>query len=272
MPLIEGKSGEVVSIGRLQIEYINKQSQLFEVDSEPVVSDDYDIAVYIETLRDEKGNKILEKEKINAILYKISKLAQTLEIRMNFYYDGGARLIPQKFDWSFEDISIVKKKLYESIDTNNHENFEKIILNNPELMNKESYGINQESLLHYCAERNNLESLKILIEIFKENVNKKGHENETPLVRAANRGNLDICKYLHENGAFINGSLNGTTSPLLEACAMGHLKVAKFLVDKGADINRAHKRLNQTPLDVAHFLNQKEIVSYLQELKAKRLT
>lgn len=60
-------------------------------------------------------------------------------------------------------------------------------------------------------------------------------------------------------------------TPLSWACLKGHKNVVQFLVDKGAVIDHTDKN-GRTPLDLAAFYGDAEIVSHAQiRLNAERL-
>ena len=64
-------------------------------------------------------------------------------------------------------------------------------------------------------------------------------DDSSPLSHAAANGNLEVVKYLLENGVDVNikdGDVDGTT-PVFHAASMGYLEVVKTLVDAGAHFN-----------------------------------
>ena len=65
--------------------------------------------------------------------------------------------------------------------------------------------------------------------------------NETPLIRAASYGYLDIVVYLCEEGANIDAQYDAGNTPLIVACWHGHLDVVKFLVNRGANVQVKNK-------------------------------
>ena len=70
-----------------------------------------------------------------------------------------------------------------------------------------------------------------------------------PMVRSCYKGELEVCKWLYENGAaeYITKANNGGITPMLWACAEGHLPIEVGAV---RDITRGDKR-GVTPMWIA---------------------
>jgi ankyrin repeat protein len=73
----------------------------------------------------------------------------------------------------------------------------------------------------------------------KANLNYLTDGDPTPLMRAAQKGDLAQAKLLVENGADVNEAVAGDGSPLIVAAKEGHLQLVTYLVQKGADVNGA---------------------------------
>ncbi len=99
-------------------------------------------------------------------------------------------------------------------------NYDKYIKENIKSFNQN----NKNDLLEYAAGYGNLELVKYLIE---NGANVNADENEA-LRRAAEKGNLEILKYLVENGA------NISDLALIRAAIYGQLEIVKYLVENGA--------------------------------------
>jgi ankyrin repeat protein len=80
------------------------------------------------------------------------------------------------------------------------------------------------------------------------NVNARG-TSDVPLFVAAGEGNLDVVRYLLDEGADVNAGDNSGATALTEAAYYGHLDVAKELLLHGADINAVSD--DGTALDIA---------------------
>lgn len=60
--------------------------------------------------------------------------------------------------------------------------------------------------------------------------------NETPLIRAAARGQLDMVRELVRHGADVNARYDAGSTPLIVASWQGHTSVVRYLLEQGADI------------------------------------
>jgi ankyrin repeat protein len=82
-------------------------------------------------------------------------------------------------------------------------------------------------------------------------VDAKDSGGETPLTRAAWKGDMDICKILIENGANLEAkdAYWGDTALML-AARNGNQYLVKYLVSRGADVN-ARNNNGETPLVLA---------------------
>ena len=91
----------------------------------------------------------------------------------------------------------------------------------------------------------------------------------TPLMIAANDGNLDAAKLLHANGANVNRQSGhhdcggqAAWSALMYAAAAGHLEMSRWLLDSGAEID-ARWSQSKTALWEAAYWGRPEVVRLL---------
>ncbi|KKT23685.1 MAG: hypothetical protein UW09_C0003G0207 [candidate division TM6 bacterium GW2011_GWF2_43_87] len=103
--------------------------------------------------------------------------------------------------------------------------------------------------LHKAIRSNQLEAVKLLVKKGAD-VNQKTKHFGTPLFSAAEKGNLEIMRYLIEDehvdvNVKVDDSENFT--PLHNAVTFHKLDAVKFLIKKGADVNQGNWRL-MTPL------------------------
>jgi len=68
-------------------------------------------------------------------------------------------------------------------------------------------------------------------------VNYRGPDGVTPLMRAAFLGNLPLVKLLVDSGSDINARDNDQMTPLMNAAASGYIEIAKHLINSGSEVN-----------------------------------
>lgn len=85
----------------------------------------------------------------------------------------------------------------------------------------------------------NNEQLSRLLIAAGADVNATACGDQTPLMWAADKGNIGVCKLLIESGANVNARPNDFScyqTPLIFAARNGHAQVCKLLIDNGADL------------------------------------
>ena len=109
-----------------------------------------------------------------------------------------------------------------------------------------------DSLLHLAAAGGSREVCALLVSLGMDiDLPLPGYRNHTPLERAASDGHLDVCRWLLDHGAAVDGLPDNILSPLAGACVSGHQEVVELLLQRGANPNRLHTRWNTAPLDIA---------------------
>ena len=108
--------------------------------------------------------------------------------------------------------------------------------------------------LHLAVFKSNLEIVKYLV----DNGADIYSGNNSPLMNAVGNGRLEIIKYLVEKGVNIHAR---NDDALAEASKKGHLEIVKYLIKNGADIHTK----NDCALIWASLKNNFEIVKYLVE-------
>jgi len=98
-------------------------------------------------------------------------------------------------------------------------------------------------------------------------VRKHGTDGATALHVNAYRGNVDMAKFLLDNGANIEALDKWKRAPLHLAAEFGKLEVVKLLLSKGADVNGkgTPDATSQTPLSYAAWKGQLDVVRLLVE-------
>ena len=103
--------------------------------------------------------------------------------------------------------------------------------------------IADQTIIHYCAVKNDIASLKILLNYIKQNnlrhphcdVNTSDNKGITPLHTACQRGNLDMVKLLLEHGAQINQQTQKHSTALIISAKYGKHNIVSYLLRHGAD-------------------------------------
>jgi ankyrin repeat protein len=117
----------------------------------------------------------------------------------------------------------------------------------------------------------NKKKVEEIINNFNRNTgdNLEGSQDDngySPLFYAAEKGHIEIVKYLVELGVSIDAAGYATQkSPLGIAVYNGDIEIVKYLVEKGADIN-AGDRLGNRALDIARKRKHSEVIGYLERL------
>lgn len=127
--------------------------------------------------------------------------------------------------------------------------------------------LEEDCWLHDAATYGQYEIAKYLLECGID-VNKKGpFEKEGAIACAAFKGQLDIVKLLHDNGAEFDIS-DFTCNPLFRAIYNGHSEVVEYLVEQGIDLTASYKigqYDNMDAYEYAKLYGQTQIAEYLKE-------
>jgi ankyrin repeat protein len=94
------------------------------------------------------------------------------------------------------------------------------------------------------------------------NIETRGKEGDTALMRAAGEGRIETVRLLLENKADVNAKSNTGLTALIVATSGHHLTTVKYLCEHGANVNDK-SRTGVTALYAAASENEPEIVSYL---------
>ena len=114
----------------------------------------------------------------------------------------------------------------------------------------ESTQMDKANALVLAAERGNLEIVKFLIERGVK-IESKDVDGATALYGAALNGRTSVVQYLVEKGADVNAADNEGYVPLAMAAKNNHLDIVKYLIEKGASIDTAMASLAHIALVAA---------------------
>ena len=118
-----------------------------------------------------------------------------------------------------------------------------------------------DQAIHHSAERGYTEITELLLDKGAD-VNARGDEDKTPVLKAARSGNISCLELLLNRGARVDDTgTNGWTS-LMWAAVNNKVSHINLLLDRGADINMKDKR-GQTPLYMTAWLGHLSVAELL---------
>jgi ankyrin repeat protein len=117
--------------------------------------------------------------------------------------------------------------------------------------------------LQYALNDSKLPMSTMLIDAGSD-VNNKGKDGVTALMRAARYGWNDIIKKLLDKKAEVNAAEKHGQTALYEAAIWGQAESCKILLDAGADAT-LHDTKGRTPMDVAMAKNKVDVVKVLKD-------
>jgi len=125
----------------------------------------------------------------------------------------------------------------------------------------------QLSPLHAAVEADDLARVQALVDAganIEEREEGTGNKNsrQTPLFRAAEKGNVAMARYLVERGADKEASDSNGWTPLLAATAGGHIDVVRMLTEHGANKEGVG---HLSPLSLASARGYVALAEYLLE-------
>lgn len=133
----------------------------------------------------------------------------------------------------------------------------KLLLDQPRLQ-VDSRNLKDETPLMLAALKSQLEVAARLIEL-KADVNKPGW---APLHYAATSGNVSIIRLLLDNDAYLDAESPNGTTPLMMAAMYGSPAAVKVLLEAGADPT-VKNNLGMSALDFANQVNRKDSASLI---------
>lgn len=117
---------------------------------------------------------------------------------------------------------------------------------NPNLKNRQG-----QTLLQMAIDNDNQEVIQLLMKnAHNLNVNIKDSFNNTPLIKACEKGDFHLAKLLIQKGANVNETNALELTPLLVACENNCTELAEELIHHGANTH-VKNSFGRTPLDIA---------------------
>jgi len=89
MPLIKGNKGDYLKITeRAGMDYTDESGKNYFIDSEMVVSNEYDIAVYIDSVTDDQENLVKDQVIKDKIIERIKTLSKDGGIKIRLFHNN----------------------------------------------------------------------------------------------------------------------------------------------------------------------------------------
>lgn len=139
-----------------------------------------------------------------------------------------------------------------------------VLLDSPKLK-AESRNAADESPLMMAALKGQVDVVKRLIALDAD-VNKPGW---TPLHYAATNGHTDIIRLLLEHHAFIDAQSPNGTTPLMMAASYGSPEAVKLLLESGADFTMRNQK-QMTAMDFAQRASRPDAIDLLTQAERYR--
>lgn len=113
-----------------------------------------------------------------------------------------------------------------------------------------------------AAKKGDVEKMRKILTPMTINCRDTAGRNSTPLHLACGYNNIEVARFLLENGAEVNAQDRGGLIALHNASSYGHLEIAALLIEHGASVNQPDK-WGFTPLHEAAQKGRTQICSLL---------
>jgi uncharacterized protein len=125
-----------------------------------------------------------------------------------------------------------------------------------------------ETPLMTAVDKGNIDAVRALLEHGAEVNLKESRGGQTALMWAVANRSPEIVKLLVEHGADVRARSNGNFTPLLFAAQQGDVESGRALLQAGADVNESRNRDRLTPLMVAAASGYRELSVFLLDAGA----
>ncbi len=136
--------------------------------------------------------------------------------------------------------------------------------------------VKKASVIFYAVKCNRLDMVKALIKcgakldvVVKEGSFTHTNKGVTLAHAAAQCGDLEMVKFLADNGVDFNAVDSKGNAPIHAASKYGNVQILEYLLDRGADVN-AKNDDGETPLDIAEKESMEDAVEILKEYQKKK--
>ncbi len=155
--------------------------------------------------------------------------------------------------------SIAKGKLIRFIEINNIQKIEEYLKKNGNNIN---FNINGLNPFVHAAHINNFEIIKFFINTTEVNIDVEDELGNTALIKAAERGNIEIAEFLISKGANINYQNKSGLTPAMKAVEENHYYFLEFFLQYDIDQSKSDYS-GRTIKDLANNSRDKRILKLL---------
>ena len=132
---------------------------------------------------------------------------------------------------------ILRQNFIKNIELGNIENIQTYIEGDKTSLNFVT--INGINPFVHAANLNNLQIIKLFLETTNVDINIEDQFGNTGLIKAAEKGHIEIVVYLINNGADINYQNNVGMTAIMKSAEKNHFYVLKILLENNADIEKS---------------------------------
>jgi len=127
------------------------------------------------------------------------------------------------------------------------------------------FWVTNMSVLHVATMMASNESLEVLLEFPKLDVNARDSDGDTPMFQAAGWGIYSVVIELYNKGADVNAKNKYNMTPLTYAASGGHYTTVLTLIELGADIDVQDNEYGETPLMASALEGYTDVIKILIE-------
>ena len=160
-----------------------------------------------------------------------------------------------------DSIHITRQRLIKAIEMGNLENIKKFIHDNGTDLNFTTVQDGTNPFVHASA-LNKIELVKFFSSEVGVKIDVTDAFGNTALMKASEKGHMEIAEYLINNGASVNFQNKEGVTPLMVAAEKNNFYVFKLLIDKKADTSKSDYT-GRTIREVAENSRDKRILKLL---------
>ena len=160
-----------------------------------------------------------------------------------------------------DSIHITRQKLIKAIEIGNIENIKKFLHNNGKDLNFTTVQDGTNPFVHASA-LNKIELVKFFSSEVDIKIDVTDAFGNTALMKASEKGYIEIAEYLINNGASVNFQNKEGVTPLMVAAEKNNFYVFKLLIDKKADTSKSDYT-GRTIKEIAENSRDKRILKLL---------